>query len=111
MDDPVSIKFNHRVSQLNKSFAEWLDKMVQPELKYRYTSASVAKEALISVNVEEVPQETEKEKIIAQRYRIIGTLGEGGSGTTYQAQDLQTSFQLYWIYTKSHVRRNYGWEY
>ena len=94
MDDTGSIKFKHRVSQLNKSFVEWLEKMVQPELKDRYTSASVAKEALISVNVEEVAQETEKEKIIAQRYRILGTLGEGGSGTTYQAQDLQTSQEV-----------------
>ncbi|HAZ43066.1 MAG TPA: ankryin [Cyanobacteria bacterium UBA11369] len=31
------------------------------------------------------------EDIIAQRYRIIDTLGQGGSGTTYLAQDLQTS--------------------
>ena len=28
--------------------------------------------------------------IIAQRYRIIDTLGQGGSGTTYHAEDLQT---------------------
>jgi serine/threonine protein kinase len=94
MDDTGSIKFKHRVSQLNKSFVEWLEKMVQPKSKDRYASASVAKEVLISVNVEEVPQETEKEKIIAQRYRIIGILGEGGTGTTYQAQDLETSQEV-----------------
>ena len=29
-------------------------------------------------------------EIIAERYRIIDTLGQGGSGTTYQAQDLQS---------------------
>ena len=29
--------------------------------------------------------------IIAQRYEIISTLGEGGSGITYLAQDLQNS--------------------
>ncbi|HAX85752.1 MAG TPA: ankryin [Cyanobacteria bacterium UBA11370] len=36
----------------------------------------------------------EKEQIIAQRYRILGTLGEGGTGTTYQAQDLETSQEV-----------------
>lgn len=29
-------------------------------------------------------------EIIAERYQIIDTLGQGGSGTTYQAQDLQS---------------------
>ena len=33
-------------------------------------------------------------KIIAQRYRIVDTLGQGGSGTTYQAEDLQTNQQV-----------------
>ena len=30
-------------------------------------------------------------EIIAQRYCIVDTLGQGGSGTTYLAQDLQNS--------------------
>jgi ankyrin repeat protein len=33
----------------------------------------------------------ESGELIAQRYRIVGTLGQGGSGTTYQAEDSQTS--------------------
>ncbi|NER49726.1 MAG: protein kinase [Symploca sp. SIO1A3] len=36
----------------------------------------------------------EQGEIIAQRYRIIDTLGQGGSGTTYQAEDLQTHQQV-----------------
>ncbi|NES22963.1 MAG: ankryin, partial [Symploca sp. SIO3E6] len=36
----------------------------------------------------------EQGEIIAQRYRIINTLGQGGSGTTYQAEDLQTHQQV-----------------
>lgn len=29
-------------------------------------------------------------EIVAQRYRIVDTLGQGGSGTTYRAEDLQS---------------------
>jgi ankyrin repeat protein len=36
----------------------------------------------------------ESGQIIAERYRIIGTLGEGGIGTTYQAEDLQNNQQV-----------------
>ena len=33
-------------------------------------------------------------EIIAQRYRLLSILGEGGSGTTYLAEDLQNSEQV-----------------
>ncbi len=36
----------------------------------------------------------EAEEIIAQRYRIVDTLGQGGSGTTYLVEDLQSSQQV-----------------
>ncbi|WP_096607842.1 protein kinase domain-containing protein [Calothrix sp. NIES-2100] len=36
----------------------------------------------------------QKEDIIASQYRILDTLGEGGSGTTYLAQDLKSSQQV-----------------
>ncbi|MFB2768336.1 ankyrin repeat domain-containing protein [Pelatocladus sp. BLCC-F211] len=34
------------------------------------------------------------EDIIAQKYRILDTLGQGGSGTTYLAQDLENNQQV-----------------
>ena len=32
--------------------------------------------------------------ILANRYQIINKLGEGGSGITYRAKDLQTSAEV-----------------
>ncbi len=34
------------------------------------------------------------EEIIASRYRIIDTLGQGGSGTTYLVEDINTHQQV-----------------
>ena len=34
------------------------------------------------------------QEIIVQRYRIVDTLGQGGSGTTYLAEDLQSGQHL-----------------
>ncbi|MHC5725246.1 MAG: serine/threonine protein kinase [Nostoc sp.] len=36
----------------------------------------------------------QKEDIIAHQYRILDTLGQGGSGTTYLAQDLKSTQQV-----------------
>ncbi|MEH2323706.1 MAG: protein kinase [Nostoc sp.] len=36
----------------------------------------------------------QKEDIIAHKYRILDTLGQGGSGTTYLAQDLKSTQQV-----------------
>jgi serine/threonine protein kinase len=39
-------------------------------------------------------QQHRTEDIIAQKYRILDTLGQGGSGTTYLAQDLENNQQV-----------------
>lgn len=55
-DDTGRINFKSHLSQLNRSFVDWLEKMVQPKQKDRYTSADAAKEALIPLSLTVVPE-------------------------------------------------------
>lgn len=56
LDDTGRFNFKPKVSKLNRRFIEWLEKMVQPKQKDRYASAAGAKEALIPLSFNVVPE-------------------------------------------------------
>ncbi len=56
MDDLGRFNFKRKLSKLNQGFVNWLEKMVQPKQKDRYASAAMAKEALIPLNFNLVPE-------------------------------------------------------
>ncbi len=51
MDDTGRINFKSRLPQLTPEFLDWLQKMVEPNFKQRHTSADVALNALIPLEV------------------------------------------------------------
>ncbi|NEO55489.1 MAG: serine/threonine protein kinase [Okeania sp. SIO3B5] len=51
MDDMGKINFQQKVKHLSQDFIAWLDKMVQPNYKDRYSSAELALDALIPLEV------------------------------------------------------------
>ena len=56
LNDTGRFNFKPKVSQLNGGFINWLEKMVQPKQKDRYASAARAKEALIPLSFNVVPE-------------------------------------------------------
>jgi serine/threonine protein kinase len=56
LDDTGRFNFKPKVSKLNRGFINWLEKMVQPKQKDRYASAAAAKEALIPLSFNVVPE-------------------------------------------------------
>ena len=54
-DDPYLIKFRHLLPQLSLRFIGWVEKMVQPKQKDRFTNAELALESLKPVDVIRVP--------------------------------------------------------
>jgi serine/threonine protein kinase len=46
IDENYRINFKHLVTHLNPQFINWLSKMVEPNLKYRYPNAATALQAL-----------------------------------------------------------------
>jgi serine/threonine protein kinase len=51
MDETGRINFKHRLPQLTPEFLDWLQKMVEPNFKHRYSSADAALNALIPLEV------------------------------------------------------------
>jgi len=51
IDEANRIKFKHLVPQLSPQFINWLEKMIAPNLKYRYPNAATALAALKSIEV------------------------------------------------------------
>jgi len=56
LDDTGRFNFKPKVSKLNRGFINWLEKMVQLKQKDRYASAAEAKEALIPLSFNVVPE-------------------------------------------------------
>jgi serine/threonine protein kinase len=54
-DDPYVINFRHLLPQVSLRFIGWLEKMVQPKQKDRFTNAELALEALKPLDVIRVP--------------------------------------------------------
>ncbi|QSV55103.1 MAG: serine/threonine protein kinase [Dolichospermum sp. UKL201] len=54
-DDPYLIKFRHLLPQVSLRFIGWLEKMVQPKQKDRFTNAELALESLKPLDVIRVP--------------------------------------------------------
>ncbi|MEG3986361.1 serine/threonine-protein kinase [Microcoleus sp. S28C3] len=58
MDDTGRINFKHRLPQLTPQFLDWLQKMVEPNFKHRYSSADAALNDLISLEVVRQPKKS-----------------------------------------------------
>jgi len=56
MDESYRIHFHHLVPKLSLRFLEWLQKMVEPQLKARYPDAVTALEALRPIYVIRLPE-------------------------------------------------------
>ncbi len=54
-DDPYLINFRHLLPQLSLRFIGWLEKMVQPPQKERFSNAELALEALKPLDIIRVP--------------------------------------------------------
>ena len=55
-DDPSQIRFRHLLPNVSLRFLDWLEMMVQPRLKERFTDAKQALNALIPLDVTRSPQ-------------------------------------------------------
>ncbi|HBE17131.1 MAG TPA: protein kinase [Cyanobacteria bacterium UBA11149] len=51
MDESYRLHFKPLISGLNPQFISWLEKMVAPNLKYRYPNAATALKALLSIEI------------------------------------------------------------
>ncbi|MEL7036725.1 MAG: tetratricopeptide repeat protein [Cyanobacteria bacterium J06592_8] len=55
-DDPYVIQFKHLVPRLSLKWIAWLEKMVKPRLKERYSDAETALNALEAIYISRVPE-------------------------------------------------------
>jgi len=71
-DDPYLIKFRHLLPRLSLRFIGWLEKMVQPKQKERFTNAELALEALKPLDVIRVPGVDFSETVLEFKANRLG---------------------------------------
>jgi serine/threonine protein kinase len=71
-DDPYLIKFRHLLPQVSLRFIGWLEKMVQPKQKDRFTNAELALEALKPLDVIRVPGVDISETVLELKANRLG---------------------------------------
>lgn len=71
-DDPYLIKFRHLLPQLSLRFIGWLEKMVQPKQKDRFTNAELALESLKPLDVIRVPAVDFSETVLELKANRLG---------------------------------------
>jgi serine/threonine protein kinase len=71
-DDPYLIKFRHLLPQVSLRFIGWLEKMVQPKQKDRFTNAELALESLKPLDVIRVPGVDFSETVLELKANRLG---------------------------------------
>ncbi len=71
-DDPYLIKFSHLLPRLSLRFIGWLEKMVQPKQKDRFTNAEAALESLKPLDVIRVPGVDFSETVLEFKANRLG---------------------------------------
>jgi hypothetical protein len=71
-DDPYVINFRHLLPQLSLRFIGWLEKMVQPKQKDRFTNAEAALESLKPLDVIRVPAVDFSETVLEFKANRLG---------------------------------------
>ncbi len=71
-DDPYVIKFRHLLPQVSLRFIGWLEKMVQPKQKDRFTNAELALESLKPLDVIRVPAVDFSETVLEFKANRLG---------------------------------------
>ena len=71
-DDPYVINFRHLLPRLSLRFIGWLEKMVQPKQKDRFTNAELALESLKPLDVIRVPAVDFSETVLEFKANRLG---------------------------------------
>ena len=71
-DDPYLINFRHLLPRLSLRFIGWLEKMVQPKQKDRFTNAELALESLKPLDVIRVPAVDFSETVLEFKANRLG---------------------------------------
>ena len=71
-DDPYLIKFRHLLPQVSLRFIGWLEKMVQPKQKDRFTNAELALESLKPLDVIRAPGVDFSETVLEFKANWLG---------------------------------------